>query len=144
MEQLKLSNQICHRYYVASNAISRAYKPFLDKLGLTYPQYLVLLALWENDEVEVNHLKAVTQIDGGALTLILKKLVAKDVLLVNPSDADKRVKIVSLTPNGHALKLAAAEIPAKLMCKVPDLTPEELHQIKTLTDKIIHNLLAQE
>ncbi|MDC2890304.1 MarR family transcriptional regulator [Psychrosphaera sp. 1_MG-2023] len=141
MEQLKLSNQICHRYYVASNAITRAYRPLLDELGLTYPQYVVLMALWEEDNVEVKQVKAKTHIDGGALSLILKKLSAKNLINIVPSELDKRIKHVQLSDKGWQLQQEASGIPEKLMCQVSNMSREEVLLLKTLTDKLVENLI---
>ena len=137
MEQLKLSNQICHRYYVASNAITRAYRPLLEPLGLTYPQYVVMMALWEKDEIEVKSLKNKTLIDGGALTLILKKLESKGQLRLEPSSQDRRNKFVILTNQGCELRKQAADIPKKLMCQVPGFSHEDFQQLSSLTDRVI-------
>lgn len=141
MEQLKLSNQICHRYYVASNAITRAYRPFLDELGLTYPQYVVLMALWEEDNIEVKKVKAKTHIDGGALSLILKKLATKKLITILSSEQDKRIKHVQLSDKGWQLQQDASGIPEKLMCQVPNMSSEEILLLKKLTDKLVENLI---
>lgn len=76
-ELLKLENQLCHRFYTLSNAFTRAYRPLLKTLDITYPQYVTLMALWENDDITIANLLEVTDIDGGAMSLILKKLEAK-------------------------------------------------------------------
>ena len=135
-EQLKLSNQICHRLYMANNAITRAYKPHLDELGITYPQYLVMMSLWQEDGVEVGDVRKNTQIDAGALTLILKKLTQKCLIELLPSEADKRVKLVQLTPSGHELKSLAQSIPSKLKCQFPEVASEDLAQLRYLLDKL--------
>ncbi|WP_133468010.1 MarR family winged helix-turn-helix transcriptional regulator [Paraglaciecola marina] len=140
MDQLKLSNQICHRYYVASNAITRAYRPLLDKLGITYPQYVVLMALWETDNVDVKFIKQKTQIDGGALSLILKKLCDKTLIEVAASEQDKRIKHVKLTANGWQMQQDASSIPDQLACQVKNISEEEFALLKVLTDKVIANL----
>ncbi|MEO9943826.1 MarR family winged helix-turn-helix transcriptional regulator [Paraglaciecola sp.] len=140
MDQLKLSNQICHRYYVASNAITRAYRPLLDKLGITYPQYVVLMALWETDNVDVKFIKQKTQIDGGALSLILKKLCDKSLIEVMASEQDKRIKHVKLTANGWQMQQDASSIPDQLACQVKNISEEEFTLLKLLTDKVIANL----
>ena len=139
-EHLQLNKQLCHRLYLASNAATRAYRPHLDKLGITYPQYLVLMALWEKDGVEIKQLKEKTHIDSGALTLILKKLETKGILSVAKDDKDKRIKIVSLTEQGQELKIQAADIPQALKCKIPSLTDDDLENIKRIMDKVIIDL----
>lgn len=140
MDQLKLSNQICHRYYVASNAITRAYRPFLDKLGITYPQYVVLMALWEKDNLDVKCIKQKTQVDGGALSLILKKLSSKLLIQITASETDKRIKQVKLTAAGWKMQQDASHIPEQLMCQVNNMSEEDFTLLKALTDKVIANL----
>ncbi len=73
-ELLKLENQLCHRFYTLSNAFTRAYRPLLKALDITYPQYVTLMALWETDDITIAELLEKTVIDGGAMSLILKKL----------------------------------------------------------------------
>lgn len=143
-EQLTLSNQICHRFYMATNAITRAYKPCLNQLDITYPQYLVMMALWEQDNVEVSMVQQQTQIDSGALTLILKKLVAKEVITLTPAEQDKRVKLVQLTAKGKEMEAAAADIPNTLRCQFPDFSEQEVAQLIQLLDKLNDNLYQQE
>ena len=135
-EQLKLSNQLCHRLYKATNAITRAYKPHLDKLDLTYPQYLVMMALWQEDGVEIGKIKQACQIDAGALTLILKKLVSKDYIVQTPSEHDKRVKIITLTQAGVALAEAAKPIPDAMKCQFSDVDKGEVEALANLLDKL--------
>jgi len=139
-ETLLLSNQLCHRFYVLTNAITRAYRPVLDALDITYPQYLVLLVLWENEGVEVGVIKQLTRIDGGALTQILKKLHAKGVIQLTPSDKDKRIKLVSLTSDGRALKARARDVPAHFACLLEEVGETELASIKQSADKLIDKL----
>lgn len=136
-EHLKLSNQICHRFYVASNAIIRAYRPLLQELDVTYPQYIVLLALWEQDGVEVGKVQSMTKIDAGALSLILKKLEAKNYITLTPSEHDKRVKCILLTDSGRELYQRAQDIPKQLMCKVSHISADEVQQLKVIVDKLI-------
>ena len=74
INQLKLKNQLCHRLYMASNSIVRAYRELLSVLNITYPQYVVMMALWEQDKITIAQLVEKTAIDGGAMTQILKKI----------------------------------------------------------------------
>lgn len=143
-DQLKLSNQICHRFYKATNAITRAYKPYLNQLDITYPQYLVLMALWEKDSVEVSQVQQQTQIDAGALTLILKKLVAKNVIVLLSAEHDKRVKLVKLTDKGKAMESDAADIPKQLRCQFPEFSDAEINQLVILLDKLNSNLINEQ
>ena len=141
-DALKLENQICHRFYAISNAFARTYRPFLDDLDMTYPQYLIMMALWEKDNVTINELLAVTLIDGGAMSLILKKLDAKNYIQVIPAKNDKRVRYVHLTENGQHLKLRAHDIPARMACKINSLSKTECDQMIMLIDKLKGDLLS--
>ena len=113
-DQLKLKNQLCHRLYMASNSIVRAYREPLNELDITYPQYVVMMALWEQDEVTIAELVRQTAIDGGAMTQILKKMTDKWLLEIIKDDQDKRQRFVKLTPKGQSLKLKAVDIPTKI------------------------------
>ena len=136
-EQLRLSNQICHRLYVASNSVTRAYRPLLNELDITYPQYVVMMALWQNDDIEVGKVQALTKIDAGALTQILKKLVDKKFLQLTPTEEDKRIKRVRLTPIGSALQEKASDIPIKLMCNLDGVDSADIQKLKHILDMVI-------
>lgn len=133
---LKLENQLCHRFYLLSNAFTRAYRPLLDKLGITYPQYLVLMALWEADQITIATLTERTGIDSGAMTLILKKLTQKEFIAIHKDQKDKRVKHVHLTENGKELKQQAEEIPTQMLCRFNSIEIEELQQHIQFLDKL--------
>jgi DNA-binding MarR family transcriptional regulator len=135
-ELLKLENQLCHRFYTLSNAFTRAYRPLLKTLDITYPQYVTLMALWENDDITIANLLEVTDIDGGAMSLILKKLEAKGFLTVIKDDNDKRVRRVKLTTEGIAKKTVAEEVPTQMLCKLQGMTKEESHMLRDLLDKL--------
>ncbi len=93
--QLKLKNQLCHRLYMASNSIVRAYREPLRELNLTYPQYIVMMALWEQDEITIAELVEKTAIDGGAMTQILRKMADKCLLQMLKNHRDKRQRFVN-------------------------------------------------
>lgn len=132
-ETLKLENQLCHRFYLLSNAFTRAYRPLLEKLDITYSQYLVLMALWEKDDITIASLLQKTGIDGGAMSPILKRLSQKEYLTVEKDENDKRVKLVKLTDRGNALKQEAETIPTQMMCKLNNMSLEQAKElIKTL------------
>lgn len=141
-DSLKLENQFCHRLYVVSNAITRAYRPFLVEIGLTYPQYVVMMGLWEQDALEVCQLQQRTLIDSGALTLILKKLVDKGFIALAASEADKRRKIISLTELGKDLHERALQAPSRLGCHEISLSNAEQKTLKTLMDRLKSDLLS--
>lgn len=137
---LKLDNQLCHRFYTVSNAFTRAYRPLLKELDITYPQYLVLLTLWEQDALSISELVEKSKIDPGALTLILKKMEQKDFISIVPGQSDKRVKQITLTQKGKKAKETAASIPQQLLCKMQNLSGDELTQLKNLIDKLYCDL----
>ena len=135
-ELLKLENQLCHRFYTLSNAFTRAYRPLLKALDVTYPQYVTLMALWETDDITIAELLERTAIDGGAMSLILKKLEDKGFLVVAKDEADKRVKRVQLTKMGKAKKTIAKDVPAQMLCKLNGMTTEESRTLRNLLDKL--------
>tara|TARA_Y100000766_G_scaffold79183_1_gene67308 strand:+ start:123 stop:599 length:477 start_codon:yes stop_codon:yes gene_type:complete len=137
---LKLDNQLCHRFYSVSNAFTRAYRPLLQKMDITYPQYLVLLVLWEHKQLTISELVEKSRIDPGGLTLILKKLEQKGYVHIQPSEQDKRVKQVVLTIKGNAAKAEAATIPKALLCQIKNLDMNELQTLGELIDKLYCDL----
>jgi DNA-binding MarR family transcriptional regulator len=106
-----LDHQLCFALYSASLAMSRLYKPLLDPLGLTYPQYLVMLVLWEGDGLTVGQLGERLALDSGTLTPLLKRLEAGALLQRLRDAADERRVLLQLTPAGRALKRRAAAVP---------------------------------
>lgn len=135
-ELLKLENQLCHRFYTLSNAFTRAYRPLLKTLDITYPQYVTLMALWETDNLTIAELLTRTAIDGGAMSLMLKKLESKGLLQVVKDESDKRAKRVLLTQKGKDAKTTAEQVPKQMLCKLQGMTTEESRQLKDLLDKL--------
>lgn len=115
-DKLKLDNQLCFAVYVASKEIIKQYKPFLDPLGLTYTQYITLLALWEKSDISVKELGQRLFLDSGTLTPLLKKLEAMNLIERVRSSYDERLIIVSLTKKGLDLKKEVIDIPDKIIC----------------------------
>jgi DNA-binding MarR family transcriptional regulator len=113
---LVLENQFCFALYSASHAMTKAYKPLLDRLGLTYPQYLVMLVLWEQDAILVKDIGARLFLDSGTLTPLLKRLEANGLVTRNRDPQDERQVRISLRAEGRALRAAATAIPAQLLC----------------------------
>jgi DNA-binding MarR family transcriptional regulator len=114
-EQLRLENQICFPIYAASRLITREYQPLLDELGLTYPQYLVLMVLWERDGLPVNEIGQKLLLNTNTVTPLLKRMEAQGLVVRQRSADDERRVIVSLTPQGQALQEQAAAVPARLV-----------------------------
>lgn len=112
---LKLDNQICFPIYSASRLIKKAYKPFLNKMGLTYPQYLVLLVLWEKDSLLVNKIAEQILLNTNTLSPLLQRMEKSGLLHRRRSSEDERSVVVELTTEGKALKRQAKPIPEKLL-----------------------------
>ncbi len=138
--QLKLDNQLCHRLYMAANGIARAYRDSLKQLNLTYPQYVVMMALWEKDQISVAELLEKTAIDGGAMTQILKKLQDKSLLSISKDGQDKRKRLLKLEKKGKALQDAAATIPAQIRCRFPSIDEQQALQLIELLDLVNSDL----
>lgn len=114
-EHLKLSNQLCFPVYAASRLITREYQPYLDQLGITYPQYLVLLVLWEKDGIPVTEVADKLILNTNTLTPLLKRMETMGILKRRRSDKDERKVVISLTEKGVKLKNKASGIPQKLI-----------------------------
>ncbi|MFN3696644.1 MAG: MarR family winged helix-turn-helix transcriptional regulator [Pseudobdellovibrio sp.] len=140
-EQIKLSNQLCHPLYSATNALMRIYKPLLSRIGITYPQYLVMMALWEQDKCNINTLSEMTYFDSGTLTPLLKKLCDLNFITIKTDKEDKRQKIISLTTKGLNLKEKAKDIPKDLICMV-DVSKHDLINLKSLLETL-HSKIVQ-
>lgn len=117
-EQLKLENQLCFPFYAVSRLIIRAYQEDLDRLGITYPQYLVLMVLWEKDGISVNEITEKLILNTNTVTPLLKRMEAMQLITRTPSTMDQRKIIIQLTGQGWAMRESAAEIPLKLMSKL--------------------------
>lgn len=122
---LQLDNQLCFALYSASLAMTKVYKPLLDAIGLTYPQYLVMLVLWEKDSLMVSAIGNQLSLDSGTLTPLLKRLETSGLLTRVRAVEDERRVHISLTAAGRALKVQAATIPGGIRqashCTLPEL-----------------------
>ena len=123
---LLLGNQICFAIYSTAHAFNRVYKPLLDRLGLTYPQYLVMLVLWERDGVPVKDIGERMFLDSGTLTPLLKRLEAAQLIKRTRNPADERQVLIALTSQGHALKEKARAVPQSILaasaCSIGELS----------------------
>jgi len=129
-DELALSNQVCFALYSASRAVTAVYRPILEPLGLTYPQYLVLLVLWENDPVTVKRLGEELMLDSGTLSPLLKRMVTAGLLTKERSSADERSVVVRLTPAGRALRDRVGSVPAQV-AGATGLAPARLRDLRT-------------
>jgi MarR family transcriptional regulator, organic hydroperoxide resistance regulator len=125
VDLLSLDSQLCFALYAASLAMTKRYRPLLDTLGLTYPQYLVMLSLWEHDGQAVGELGERLTLDSGTLTPLLKRLEAAALLRRARSASDERRVELWLTPAGQALRAQAADLPMQIAastgCSLPAL-----------------------
>lgn len=141
-EQLKLGNQLCFPVYAASRLIIREYQPHLDKLGITYPQYLVLMVLWEDDNLTVNDIARRLILNTNTVTPLLKRMEQQGIIVRKRSDEDERKVIVQLTNKGRELQEDASRIPESLMSRLGDsnLDMDELLRLKESLNSIIRFL----
>ena len=145
-EQLKLENQLCFPVYAASRLITREYQPYLDKLGITYPQYLVLMILWEKDGVTVNEISQKLILNTNTITPLLKRMETMGIITRKRSEIDERKVMISLTEKGRAMREEAAEIPEKLISALMsvNLMPDDLTDLKAKLYEIIDFLSDKE
>lgn len=129
---LLLDNQLCFALYSASLLMTKLYKPLLDDIGLTYPQYLAMLALWEEDGVTVSTLGARLYLDSGTLTPLLKRLEKAGFLTRERNEEDERQVLIRLTQEGRALKKRATDIPRKIIAATGANVPEIINLRKRL------------
>lgn len=135
---LQLDRQLCFALYASSLAMTKLYKPLLAPLGLTYPQYLVLLVLWQHGTQTVSALGEALSLDSGTLTPLLKRMEQAGWLGRQRDPRDERRVLVELTPAGQALKAQASAIPSTLACA----TACSLEELQTLTQRL-HQLRQQ-
>ena len=136
---LQLDNQICFAVYSTAHAFNRIYKPLLEGIGLTYPQYLVMLVLWERDDVPLKDIGERLFLDSGTLTPLLKRMEAADLIKRTRSTEDERQVLIALTPKGHALKEKARAVPEGILassaCSIGELAAIK-NEIVALRDRL--------
>jgi len=144
-EQLKLENQLCFPLYAASRLVIQEYQPYLDKLGITYPQYLVLMVLWETDSIVVSEITRRLILNTNTITPLLKRMETQGIITRRRSNEDERKVIVTLTPKGKQLQAEAASIPERLVAGLvsSNIKLEELQQLKNQLNEIIQILANQ-
>lgn len=141
-EQLRLDNQLCFRLYTASRLITQAYHPLLSGIGLTYPQYLVMMVLWEQDGQPVNDIAKKLYLETNTVTPLLKRMEAEGFLTRSRGRADARQVIVQLTPKGRALEEKAGCIPYEVGKAVAcrSITQESAPELYGTLDDLIQTL----
>lgn len=138
-DALLLDSQLCFALHAASRAVTAAYAPHLKQLGLTYPQYLVLLVLWEGDGVRVSQLGERLYLDSATLTPLLKRMQAQGVIERRRSQADERVVELFLTPHGNQLKRKVAKIPTSVFAS-SGLNAKQARELRTSLQALTQQL----
>lgn len=137
--QLELNRQLCFPLYAASRSLTRAYAPILDEVGLTYPQYLTMLALWAVDGQRVGELARRLRLDSGTLTPLLKRLERAGLVTRERAPVDERTVVVNLTDEGRSLQAKVAHVPGAVATQL-GLDVDEATQLRTLLDRILTSL----
>ena len=140
---LKLENQTCFPLYVCAKEIVKAYKPFLDEIGLTYTQYITMMVLWEYKELRVKEVGAYLYLDSSTLTPLLKRLEEKGFVTRQRSKEDERDLIVTITESGEALKEQAVTIPQRLG-ECVHMEPQKVQMLYKLCYELIGKLTEGE
>lgn len=117
-DDLRLNNQLCFPLYALSKEVIKQYRPYLDKINLTYTQYIAMMVIWEKEKINVKELGKKLYLDSGTLTPVLKSLEAKGFVTRYRSQEDERLLMVEITAEGIALKDKALEIPRKMVSKI--------------------------
>ena len=135
-ELLKLENQVCHRVYAVTNALTRRYRPHLEAINLTYPQYIVMMALWEQDKIPIQELTLKTKMDAGSISLILKKLEQKSFINIKVETEDRRKRNIVLTSNGRKLQKKALVVPEEMGCHLHSVSAKDIERVKDILDRL--------
>jgi len=138
-DSLKLENQLCFPLYAASRLVTKCYQPLLQEFDLTYPQYLVLLILWETDSVNLKVISEKLHLQTNTITPLLKRMEEAGLIDRTRSPDDERSMIISLTKNGQELKLKVSKIPGVLTSNI-GISLDEAHQLHGLLYKLIGHL----
>ena len=139
MDALKLENQLCFPLYVCAKEVVRRYRPLLEPLGLTYTQYIAMMAFWEHKTLTVGRLGELLHLDSGTLTPVLKKMEKSGWIRRERSRTDERQTILTITSDGEALRERAAEVPQQMM-RCASLDSDEAVQLYTLLYKQINRM----
>lgn len=138
-DMLKLDNQLCFALYACSREVTKHYKPELDKLGITYTQYVTLMVLWEKDDITIKELGNRLHLDSGTLTPLLKKLESKGIVQRTRDTEDERNVYVKLTEKGLNLKNEAINIPKRISC-IPGQSQEDLIKLREKLKDLLSTL----
>ena len=140
-DPLLLDNQLCYALYAAAHRMTKSYRPMLERMGLTYPQYLVLLVLWENDGITVSEIGRRLRLDSGTLTPVLKRLESGGLLNRSRRQSDEREVEIALTDQGRALRAEAVAVRQSVMCQL-NMSEPEIQAMRADLNALIENLCA--
>ncbi len=126
---LALEEQVCFAVAVAARSVVAVYRPVLEPMGLTHPQYLVMLALWEHDQLSVKELSSLLKLDPGTLSPLVKRLEKQGYVSRGRDQSDERVLAITLTPDGRALRAEAEQVPGTIIAKL-GMDVERLHGLR--------------
>jgi len=135
-DELKLGNQVCFRLYTASRLIIQAYTPFLTKLGITYPQYLVMMVLWEEDCQPVNDIAHRLHLETNTVTPLLQRMEKQGLVVRQRGEADRRQQLVSLTPKGRKMEKEAFDSVPQGMGEALSPCPLKAEDYQTLVEDL--------
>ena len=139
---LKLADQLCFPLYASSRMLTRMYQPLLDELNLTYPQYIVLMVLWEHKKLKVSDIGNQLLLNTNTLTPLLKKMMDKELISKTRSDQDERTVWIELADKGQKLKQKAECIPNQLLDNI-SMSREELKTMRTLMNKFLKEVTTK-
>lgn len=138
-DPLLLDNQLCYALYAAAHRMTKSYRPMLERMGLTYPQYLVLLVLWESDGITVSEIGRRLRLDSGTLTPVLKRLETSGLLNRSRRQSDEREVEIALTDQGRALRSEAVAVRQSVMCQL-NMSEPEIQAMRADLNALIENL----
>ncbi|MCG9658614.1 MarR family winged helix-turn-helix transcriptional regulator [Vibrio mediterranei] len=140
LESLDIDKQVCFALYSASNALTRAYRPILEQIDLTYLQYMTMLVLWKKAPMNVKDIGADLKLDSGTLTPLLKRLEQKGLVERKRSETDERARMITVTEQGFALREKAMSVPNSIACKA-QLDLEDALTLKRICEQLTNNLM---
>ncbi|NOI23628.1 MarR family winged helix-turn-helix transcriptional regulator [Vibrio mediterranei] len=140
LESLDIDKQVCFALYSASNALTRAYRPILEQIDLTYLQYMTMLVLWKKAPMNVKDIGADLKLDSGTLTPLLKRLEQKGLVKRKRSETDERARMITVTEQGFALREKAMSVPNSIACKA-QLELEDALTLKRICEQLTNNLM---
>ncbi|CAO4180911.1 MarR family winged helix-turn-helix transcriptional regulator [Methylorubrum aminovorans] len=138
-DPLLLDNQLCYALYAAAHRMTKSYRPMLERMGLTYPQYLVLLVLWETDGITVSEIGRRLRLDSGTLTPVLKRLETSGLLNRSRRQSDEREVEIALTDQGRAMRSEAVAVRQSVMCQL-NMSEPEIQAMRADLNALIENL----